>query len=363
MPLTVLNVAFPFAPVGPFAVGGAEQVLTWIDAALVTAGHHSIVLAPDGSQVAGELWSVPAVTVRYLDMNVRTAIYEAQRSRLREILEHRPVDLVHMHGIDFLSYLPARGVTVLVTLHLPIAWYSGTIFSIPRPNTFLHCVSRTQQESAPAEACLLPPIGNGVATEALAPVRYRGRPFAAALGRICPEKGFHFAIDAAKGARIALLLAGKLFFYPEHTRYFDEEIVPRLDGMRRFVGAIGPLGKRRLLGSALCLLVPSLAPETSSLVVMEALSCGTPVVAFRSGALTEIVEHGKTGFLVQDEKEMAHAIAAVTDLDPDVCRETARRRFSVGRMTAAYLELYAHLAGKSEGNSMPEITTAEHVDA
>ena len=254
-----------------------------------------------------------------------------------------------MHGIDFLNCLPEPGVTVLVTLHLPIRWYPAAIFALARDNTYMHCVSRTQQQSVPAGPSLLPPIENGVPTEF--PGRHAKRQFVAALGRICPEKGFHLALDAAKRAGIALLLAGKLFLYPEHTSYFAEQIEPRLDRMRRFIGAVGLFGKRRLLGSARCVLVPSLAPETSSLVTMEAFACGTPVIGFRSGALAEIIEPGKTGFLVDSEAEMAAAISAAGDLDPDICRYTARRRFSLSRMTASYLELYSRLAGMSAATS------------
>jgi glycosyltransferase involved in cell wall biosynthesis len=102
--------------------------------------------------------------------------------------------------------------------------------------------------------------------------------------------------------------------------------------------------KRRLLSAARCLLLPSLAPETSSLVTMEALACGTPVIAFPAGALPEIVEHGRTGFIVEDEREMAEAIHAATRIDPDVCRAAARQRFSFARTVERYVALYRDLA-------------------
>jgi glycosyltransferase involved in cell wall biosynthesis len=228
-----------------------------------------------------------------------------------------------------------------------LCWYPLSIFTLARPDTYMLCVSRTQQQAAPRDAVLLPPIENGIAIDALSAQHVKGQ-YAAALGRICPEKGFHLALDAAKGARIALLLAGKLFLYPEHARYFVEQIVPRLDRMHRFIGAVGMFGKRRLLTSARCLLLPSLVAETSSLVAMESLACGTPVVAFQSGALAEIVEPGRTGFLVSGEREMADAISAAGDIDPETCRETARRRFSLGRMTAAYLALYSRLTDRTQ---------------
>ena len=120
--------------------------------------------------------------------------------------------------------------------------------------------------------------------------------------------------------------------------------MPRLDRRRRYLGPVGFIRKRRLLAAARCLLVPSLVAETSSLVAMEAAACGTPVIAFRSGALPEVVEDGRTGFLVDDVDGMAEAIRRVDRIDPAACREAARRRFSNRRMAAAYLDRYQMLA-------------------
>jgi glycosyltransferase involved in cell wall biosynthesis len=164
------------------------------------------------------------------------------------------------------------------------------------------------------------------------------------LGRICPEKGQHLAIEAAKRADLGLLIAGEIFPYDEHERYFAEEIAPRLDAKRRFLGPIGFARKRRLLTAAQCLLIPSLVDETSSLVAREAAACGTAAIAFSRGALPATVEHGRTGFLVGDMEGMAEAIPAALHIDPRICRATARRRFSLETMTSRYLALYAGLA-------------------
>jgi glycosyltransferase involved in cell wall biosynthesis len=341
MRLTVLSVAYPLAPAGPDAVGGAEQVLTYLDAALTRAGHRSIVVACEGSVTAGMLLATPA-TKEALSEDVCRWVREQHCIGIERALNRWPIDLVHMHGIDFYTYLPPPGVPVLVTLHLPPAWYPPEVFHLRRPHTYLHCVSAAQRRACPPEAVLLPDIHNGVPTEALTAPHAKRR-FAMMLGRICPEKGFHIALDAAARARIPALLAGEVFRYEAHERYFREEIVPRLDGLRRFIGPVGLARKRRLLSAARCLLVPSLAPETSSLVAMEALACGTPVVAFRCGALADIVEHEKTGFLVQNAQEMADAIEAAGHLDPDVCRHTARAQFSLDSMTRRYFTLYEQL--------------------
>jgi hypothetical protein len=344
MHLVVLNVAYPFAPVGPDAVGGAEQVLTQLDAALARAGHESIVMACEGSTTEGILLSTPRSSG--LAETERRKIHEQYRFTLGKFLEKWPIDLIHMHGVDFHEYLPPPGVPVLVTLHLPPHWYPPEIFQLDRPQTFLHCVSDRQRAACPPCVNLLPEIENGVVAEMFL-ARHAKRNFAVSLGRICPEKGFHHALDAAKRARMPLLLAGEVFGYEAHQKYFCREIATRLDGSRRFIGPIGFHRKRRLLTSARCLLAPSLVPETSSLVAMESLACGTPVIAFRSGALADIVEHGKTGFLVSNEREMADAISAAHSLDPDDCRQATKERFSHQRMIEKYFTIYEQLVSEA----------------
>ena len=342
MTLTILSVAYPLAPVGPDAVGGAEQVLTKLDEALVAAGHRSIVIAQEGSQTAGTLVAVPA-QLGVLDEAAKQRAWDEHRQAIAAALRRWPVDLVHMHGMDFHAYLPAPGVPVLVTLHVPIDWHAPQALSPGRRDTWLHCVSRAQHETCPKTPHLLPPIENGVPVDALA-ARHAKRRFALMLGRICPEKGVHLAIEAAKRADIALIIAGEVFPYEAHQHYFAEEVHPRLDGRRRFVGPVGFARKRRLLTAARCLLVSSVVSETSSLVAREALACGTPVVGFAKGALPESIEHGRTGFIVDSVDDMAAAIHLTRTLDPTLCREVARQRFSLDAMTAHYFTLYQRLA-------------------
>jgi glycosyltransferase involved in cell wall biosynthesis len=340
--LTVLSVAYPLAPVGPDAVGGAEQVLAQLDRALVAAGHRSIVIAQEGSRTTGTLVAVPAQG-GVLDEAAKQRAWDAHRQAIAAALRRWPVDLVHMHGIDFDAYLPAPGVPVLATLHLPPAWYAERSLRPARPDTWLHCVSETQHEACPKTPNLLAPIENGVPLDALS-ARHAKRSFALTLGRVCAEKGIHLAVEAAKRVDVPLVIAGEVFAYEAHRRYFAEEVQPRLDARRRFVGPVGFARKRRLLTAARCLLVPSLVPETSSLVAREALACGTPVIGFRNGALPETIEHGRTGFLVDSVEEMAAAIRLARDLDPGLCRIVAAQRFSLEAMTARYLDLYQRFA-------------------
>ncbi len=343
--LTVLNIAYPLAPVGIDSVGGSEQVLSSLDHALTAAGHRSIVIACAGSQAAGALHAFPAPPT---DGPITDAIHSARQDAIRaitaDVLRRERVDVIHMHGLDFYSYLPPPGPPMLATLHLPPGWYPPEALAPPREDSWVHGVSESQMRGVPPGPRLLPPIPNGVPVARLGAVHPRKCRFALTLARVCPEKGLHLALDAARAADTPMLLAGGVFPYPAHQNYFGAEILPRLDRRRRYLGPVGFVRKRRLLAAAACLLVPSLVAETSSLVAMEAAACGTPVIAFRNGALPEVVEDGRTGFLVDDVDGMADAIRRVDRIDPATCRETARRRFSMERMAAAYLDRYQALA-------------------
>jgi glycosyltransferase involved in cell wall biosynthesis len=338
MPLTVLNVSYPLARVSGNTAGGAEQVLATIDEALVRAGHRSIVVAPTGSRCNGLLIQTPWVS-NSLDEHVQQVARKEHGKAVTRALNDFPIDLVHLHGLDFLDYLPPAGVPVVVTLHLPLDWYPPEIFHLDRPETYLVCVSRSQASSCDHAARIHAVIENGVPLPRVGLGRRKGN-YALGMGRICPEKGFHLAMDACRLAGVPLFLAGTVFDYPSHRAYFDESILPRLSKPQRFLGPVGGDRKRHLLAGAKCVLIPSLVAETSSLVTMEAMACGTPVIAFRAGALCDLIDDGRTGFLVDSVEEMAEAIPAAANLAPETCRKEAEARFSSERMITNYFRLY-----------------------
>jgi glycosyltransferase involved in cell wall biosynthesis len=312
-----VNVAYALAPVTPSTAGGAEQILAALDRGLIAAGHRSVVVA--NPRIDGPLTD---------------DVQRAARARIREALRATDADIVHYHGLDFAEVM--REGRNVVTVHLPPQWYPRE--ALVRDGVTYVCVSQSQRARFPGDAIV---IENGVDLDKFLPTANRQRS-PVAMGRICEEKNLHAAIDAAKLADVDLVIAGEVYGYEDHQRYFRDVFSPRLDARRRF---IGPTARRaELLGGARCVLIPSLVEETSSLVAMEALACGTPVIAYARGALPEIVDHGVTGFLVRGVEEMAEAIARVGDIDRAGCRRAAEERFDGRVMLHRYLDLYAKLA-------------------
>jgi glycosyltransferase involved in cell wall biosynthesis len=344
--LDVLSVAYPFAPVHPDAVGGAEQVLSALDAALVASGHRSTVLAAAESSVTGRLVAVNVGRGELTEDRIARARAHFSGA-LQGLLARHDFDLVHFHGCDCGEYLSGAplpsAAPQLVTLHVPSDWY---VPSLPRGGLGLSlvCVSAWQREQLqlPVRAT----IENGVDIERWRPSAEPAGDYVLCLGRISPEKGFDRALRAAHAAGAPLLLAGQVYPYPEHERHFAEQIVPLLDEQRRFVGPVAGAVKRRLLSRARCLVVTSRVRETSSLVTMEALACGTPVVVASPGAPASLIEQGATGLVAQDEAGLALAFEQVLSLDRGLCRSSAERRFDLRRMTRSYLELYQELASE-----------------
>jgi glycosyltransferase involved in cell wall biosynthesis len=180
--------------------------------------------------------------------------------------------------------------------------------------------------------------------------------YLAFLGRTSPEKGLDEAIHIAQQARMKLRIAAKVD--PVDQQYFDSTIKPLLDDPNvEFVGEIGYAEKNHFLGNARALLFPIQWPEPFGLVMIEAMACGTPVIAYSNGSAPEIIEDGVTGFLVQDQEQAAQAVTRVSSLDRERCRQTFEQRFSARRMCEDYLQVYERLAGTTKTFSLPDGAT------
>lgn len=336
--MKILQVAYPLFPVSSDSAGGAEQILYLLDRGLVELGHESIVIGARGSHVSGVLVETPAPGGELTEAVRR----EAQRAHLEcieQALEQFRPDLVHFHGLDFNSYLPSARIPKLATLHLPIAWYPESIFNVG--GIEFCCVSESEARTAP-EGVTVAVVPNGIDIRSYRADVTRGE-YLFWLGRVCEEKGTDIALRVAHRLGLPLIVAGPVHPFAYHRAYFSKRVEPLMDRKRRYVGAIGMEQKARLLAEARCVLIPSLAAETGSLVGMEAIASGAPVIAFRSGALPEIVEHGITGFIVDSEEQMGCAVSDLGEISSERCRSEAVRRFSVQRMVQDYIRLYERL--------------------
>jgi glycosyltransferase involved in cell wall biosynthesis len=344
--MRILYVAYPMLPVTASVPGGAEQVLWTLEREMAARGHATVVAACDGSQVAGKLVATGAAPGE-LDALERRKL-EHEDAVIAEIARANaagaPYDLVHDEGGSFWQRAREVSIPVLATLHLPRSVYWRRAFDAVSVNVYFNCVSQSQLLSFMDVPHMLGVVANGIRIEDFpAPTGSEGK-YLLWIGRICEEKGTHTAIEVAQRAGLPLVIAGGVYRFSYHQNYFEREIWPRLDdaGIRR----VEPPSfdeKLKLLAGARALLVTSSVEETSSLVAMEAMACGTPVVALRRGALPEIVNSGTTGFLADTTGEMVSAIARVGELDPIACRTHVEKNFSSVRMADSYERIYAHV--------------------
>jgi glycosyltransferase involved in cell wall biosynthesis len=343
--LRILYVAYPLLPVSEHSAGGAEQVLWALERAMHNAGHATTVAAADRSQIAGKLFSTgPAADE--LD-RFETRAHEQTR-RIIDWLHAGAAadfDVIHDMSGGFWQHAGDLQLPVLATLHLPRSLYKNVDFSrIPKRVSF-NCVSESQMSEFSDLPRVLGAIQNGIALDRFASefLPHSQREYLLWLGRICEEKGTHTALDVAHRANAKLIVAGTVYPFLYHQKYFAREVIPRLKragSQAKYVERPTFAEKVDLLRNARALLITSDINETSSIVAMEAAACGTPVVALRRGALAEVVADGVTGLLVNDADEMIAALPTVSSMDSARCREHAEQHYSAEGMRAAYEKVH-----------------------
>jgi glycosyltransferase involved in cell wall biosynthesis len=352
--LRILYIAYPLLPVTPESCGGAEQVLWTLEGEMARRGHRTAVAACDGSQVSGALLSTGAAATeadRFEERNLEHvgrilgALAQVQGSGGR-------FDIIHDHSGSFWRHARQVDLPVLATLHLPRAFYPEDFFQGVPPNLYFNCVSESQRATFADLPHALAVVRNGIRVQDFPAPSGEHEDYLLWLGRICEEKGAHVAIDIARRAGRKLVIAGDVYPFSYHESYFEREIRPHLDNERvSYVRRPSLAVKIGLLRRANAVLLPSLVEETSSLVAMEAAACGTPVVAFRRGAIPEVVREGVTGFLVDNTEEMTGALQRVSEIDPVSCRRHVEANFSATRMGADYERLYREVLASCGGES------------
>jgi glycosyltransferase involved in cell wall biosynthesis len=348
LPLRILYVSYPLLTVSEASAGGAEQMLWVLEREMSSRGLETTVAASAGSHVSGELFITGDPCTQSDDFERRNrehqdrvVAYINQRDR-----DGDPFDLIHDESGSFWTRAHEIDVPVLATLHLPRHFYTEDLFQHIPINVGFNCVSHSQSKEFEDVPHLLGVAPNGIALDKFignddVDLKIPGSGLLW-LGRICEEKAPHLALEIAHRAGRQITLAGQIYPFSYHQQYFEREVLPHLQKMAnaRWLESPSFEEKLRLFQTAEALLITSQVDETSSLVAMEAAACGTPVIAFDRGALPEVVEHGKTGFLVHDISETEKVIKEINSIRPHDCRNHARQNFSSRRMADCYAELY-----------------------
>jgi len=331
--------------VPPLLYGGTERIVSYLTEELVALGHDVTLFASGDSRTAARLEAVVPRALR-LDASIRDTIapHILMLSRLQDRL--RDFDVVHFH-IDHLHLPMMRGcgAPFLTTLHGRLDLPEIAPLFRAHPEASFVSISDAQRRPLPF-ANWAGTVLHGLPPDLL-PFSPRDRGYLAFLGRISPEKGPDAAIRIARAAGIPLRIAAKVD--QADRAYFETVVRPLLDGPGvEFVGEVNETEKAEFLGGALALLFPIQWPEPFGLVMIEAMACGTPVVAFNRGSVPEVMEDGVTGFVVEDETGALGALRRIGALDRAAVRHVFDRRFTARRMAEDYLDLYRRIGTAHE---------------
>ena len=339
--MKIAQIAPLMESVPPRLYGGTERIVFWLTEELVREGHAVTMFASGDSITSAELVACTREALR-LDASVKDPIpyYMLMLDKVRRRADE--FDIFHFH-IDPLQFplfrdIAARTVT---TLHgrqdlpdLPPLYFG--ISELP-----LVSISHAQREPIP-HANFAATVHHGLPVDLHKPVFSPGGGYVAFLGRISPEKRPDRAIEIARAVGVPLKIAAKVD--KVDAAYFASTIEPMLAGPGvDFIGEINDARKNEFLGEASALLFPIDWPEPFGLVMIEAMACGTPVLAFRKGSVAEIVDDGVTGRIVDTMEEAVAALPEVLALDRRLVRRRFEERFSAARMARDYVNLYRRL--------------------
>lgn len=326
--------------VPPKLYGGTERVVAWLTEELVDLGHDVTLFASGDSRTRADL--VP-VLPRALRLGSPRTDPAAACAALLESVACRASDFDVIHHHTDWIHLPLSTrlrVPFLTTLHgrLDLPGLPDAL----RPFPQAPFISISDDQRTPlAHLNWLGTIYHGLPLDLLQP-RFEAGDYLAFLGRLTRDKGPETAIRLARSAGMPLRIAAKL---PRaERRYFKDRIEPLIDGKQiQIVGEVDDRTKQDFLANAACLLFPIDWPEPFGLVMIEAMACGTPVIAFRRGSVSEVIDDGVTGFIVDDEPAALRALQRLPELDRRRVREGFERRFSARQMAKNYVRCYEAL--------------------
>jgi glycosyltransferase involved in cell wall biosynthesis len=326
--------------VPPKLYGGTERIVAYLTDELVAMGHEVTLFASGDSTTMATLEAACPRALR-LDPTIRDhiapliAMLESVAQRASEF------DVIHLH-CDYLGYpvLSRAGVPFVATLHGRLDLPELKLIYETYANVPVVSISDSQREPLP-EARYIATVYHGLPAGLLRPVDGNGG-YLAFLGRISPEKAPDRAIRIAARAGMKLKIAAKIDRVDRE--YFTAEIEPLLAQPHvEFLGEIAEHEKSEFLGNAAGLLFPIVWREPFGLAMIEAMACGTPVIALRNGSVPEVIDDGITGFVVDDEAAAARAAGRLHLLDRTLIRSVFEERFTARRMAEDYIRVYLRL--------------------
>jgi glycosyltransferase involved in cell wall biosynthesis len=338
--LRVAIVAPPWFKIPPGAYGGIEWMCYWLVEGLAARGHDVTLVGVDESETSARfVQTYPEAPSARVGEPFPEVVHAAA---VGKTLRRRDLDVVHDNSLAGPLLAFGRAVPTVVTAHGPVDGEIGRYYQLIGSAASLVAISDAQRKVAPH----LPWLGtvhNAIPLEEY-PFTAEKEDFLLWLGRMNPEKAPHLAIVAARELGARLVLAGKCT-EPDERAYFEAEVEPRLGADVEWTGEADTERKKDLLARAKAFVFPIQWEEPFGIVMVEAMACGTPVVALRHGSVPEVVVDGETGFVCDAPEELPAAIEKAQSIDARACREHVEREFSVSTMVSGYERAYLDAVG------------------
>ncbi|HVE75723.1 MAG TPA: glycosyltransferase family 4 protein [Actinomycetota bacterium] len=349
-PLRIAMVAPPWFQVPPEGYGGIEWMAYWLTEGLVALGHEVTLIGAGQNNTSANFHSTfeepPSLR---LGEPLPEAIHHA---KAMQIIDDLDVDVIHDHTLMGPLLARTRKAPTVITAHGPVDGEVSDYFTAMGDKIHLVAISEAQRRKAPQLAWA------GTVRNAIPVDDYTFRSvkedFVLFLGRMSPEKGVHLAIEAAREAGHHLVIAAKCN-EPLEYEYLEEEVRPRLGPWAEWIGEADAVTKKDLLSRARCLLFPIRWEEPFGIVMVEALASGTPVVALTGGSVPEVVLHGETGYVFDKPDELVKGIEEAALIDPEACRDYAKKHFDIDRMVLGYESLYRQITLGERLERLPQI--------
>jgi glycosyltransferase involved in cell wall biosynthesis len=326
-----------------------ESVVSVLTEALVRRGNEVTLFCAPGSASSASV--VTLLDEAHPD-EIERSLYEVDHvarafAAVDQACDVSSFDVVHDHcGFTALGMADRLATPMVHTLHGQFTPATSAFYTRHESKATLVAISRAQRATAPGRLAGVAVIPNPIDVQGW-PMQEHKQDYLLWIGRMTEEKGPHRAIAAARSAGVPLVLAGVI--QPGQQAFFDREVAPHIDGDKvRFIGEVGGSPKRSMFAGARALLMPISWEEPFGMVMIEALACGTPVIAFPAGAASELVIDGRTGFLVEDETAMAGAVGRLGSISARDCRAWVSEHCDVNIVAAAYESAYRTAAHRRE---------------